>query len=77
MLDFAKFLKSKRGQIIMSIIWGLGLAALFRKVCAGRNCIVYKAPNPQQIINNVYQHDSKCYRYTPETTKCSNDPVAI
>ena len=39
-----KILKSKHGKIIISIIWGLGLAALFRKVCEGRNCIVIKGP---------------------------------
>ena len=30
------FLNSKNGRILISIVWGLGLAALFRKVCKGR-----------------------------------------
>ena len=33
-----RFLKTKGGQIFISILWGLGLSALFRQVCLGRNC---------------------------------------
>ena len=36
-------LKTKTGIIIMSIVWGFGIACLFRKVCNNRNCIVYRA----------------------------------
>ena len=43
------FLSNDKGKIIISIIWGLGLAALFRKVCKGRNCIVIKGPKPQEL----------------------------
>ena len=36
--------KDSKGKIILSIIWGLGLAALFRKVCKGRDCIIINIP---------------------------------
>jgi len=39
---FDNMTKDKYGKIIISVIWGLGLAALFRRVCEGRNCIVIK-----------------------------------
>ena len=29
------------GKIVISIILGLGLSTLFRKVCKNRNCIVF------------------------------------
>ena len=32
------------GKVIISIIWGLGLATLFRKVCKGRKMSDYKRP---------------------------------
>ena len=36
------FLKSRRGQILISIIWGIGLAALFRRGCANNKCLIIK-----------------------------------
>ena len=74
-MGFDKLLKTRQGRIIISIIWGLGLACLFRIVCVGRNCIDYKAPDPKQIIQNIYSHNSKCYQYKIETTKCTNDII--
>ncbi len=75
MRNIIEKLKSREGIIILSIIWGLGLASIFRKVCIGRNCIVYRAPSPKKMINNVYLHDGKCYKYTTYTTKCTNDYI--
>ena len=64
-------LLSKEGRIVLSIVWGLGLATLFRKVCVGRSCIVIKAPNLKKIENNVYGFDGKCYKFNPEITRCN------
>ena len=68
-------LKTKTGVIMMSIIWGFGLACLFRKVCTGRQCIVYRAPNPEYMSDNIFSFDKKCYVYTPQTTKCNKNPI--
>ena len=38
-----KFLKTNAAKIAISILWGLGLACIFRTACKGRDCIVYKA----------------------------------
>ena len=67
------FLKSENGSIIVSIIWGLGLAALFRRVCNGRDCIIVKGPPPSRIKQHVYKYDNKCYRYLPYPAKCNKD----
>tara|TARA_B110000908_G_C10153582_1_gene402559 strand:+ start:723 stop:965 length:243 start_codon:yes stop_codon:yes gene_type:complete len=66
-------LENNKGKIIISIIWGLGLATLFRKVCKGRSCIVIKGPNPEDLNNKVYTHDNKCFKYKYESTICSKD----
>lgn len=63
-------LRSRNGRIIFSVIWGLGLACLFRKVCKGRGCIVYRAPSPQDIQEKTYKFDGKCYQYTPRPVSC-------
>ncbi len=73
--NFIKFAKTRRGRIIISILWGFGLACLFRKVCKDRNCIVYRAPDPNLIINNIYQHNGKCYEYKTENTQCTKNIV--
>ena len=68
-----KFLKTDTGKIVIGIIWGLGLACLFRQTCVGRKCIVYKAPNPTKVMSNVYSYNNKCYKYVTETTKCTDN----
>ena len=68
-----KILKNKYATILISVIWGLGLSALFRKICKGRNCIVIKAVNPRKVKNKIFKHDNQCYQYTPEIIKCDDD----
>ena len=64
------FLKNDIGRIIISIIWGFGLATLFRKICKGKKCIILKAPEPNQIKKNIYKFDNKCYKFKPINIKC-------
>lgn len=68
-----EFLDNKHGVIIISVVWGLGLATLFRKVCKGRNCIVIKAPDPEKIKNNIYNFENKCYKFYPEIASCKKN----
>ncbi len=67
---FSKLTSSREGIIILSIIWGLGLSALFRKVCKGRTCIVMRGPKPVEMHNKIYKFDNKCYKYTAANTQC-------
>jgi len=66
------FISSDHGRIIISVIWGLGLATLFRKACKGRNCIVIKSPNPKELKNKVYGFDGKCFKFNSYMTSCKN-----
>ena len=61
---------SNIGRIIISIVWGLGLSALFRKACNGRTCLIIKGPKPQQLENKVYGFNNKCYTYQPYSVTC-------
>jgi len=61
------------GQYIISFILGIGLASLFRKVCKDRNCLIFKAPQDfNEVSNNVYRHDGKCYSFNKQSVKCGN-----
>mgnify|MGYP001192526283 CR=1 FL=1 len=75
MKNFDDILNSSSGQIMISIIWGLGLAALFRKACVGRNCIVIKGPDPNTIQKKIFKYAGKCYKFTPYTTQCGKKNV--
>jgi len=66
-------LTSKYGKIVFSIIWGLGLAVLFKKTCEGKSCKIYKyvSPNIDEIKNKYYNYGTlDCYKYDPIITKC-------
>ena len=65
-----KLLNSETGSIIISVIWGLGLAALFSRACKGRYCIVYKSPHPSKIQNKTFKFEDKCYKYASTLAKC-------
>ena len=62
---------TKVGKIILSIIWGFGLSALFRKACKGRNCILIKGIDPNKIKDKVFQFEDKCYKYETSNVSCN------
>ena len=43
-MNFKRLINTSLGKIIISIMLGLGLATLFRKVCKDKNCITFKGP---------------------------------
>tara|TARA_B110000908_G_C10184096_1_gene417145 strand:+ start:1020 stop:1250 length:231 start_codon:yes stop_codon:yes gene_type:complete len=61
---------SPYAKIIISIIWGIGLAAIFRKVCKGRECIIITAPDVKEFETGVYGFDNKCYTFKSKVTTC-------
>ena len=65
-----KLLRDKFGSIVVSVILGLGLAALFRRACSGDGCIVVKPPDHKEVDEYVYNIDKSCYKYTPNVIPC-------
>ena len=69
-----KFLKNIEEKpflkIVISIIWGLGLAAIFRRACKGRNCIIIKSPDVKEFEQGIYDFDNKCYTFKSKVTNC-------
>ena len=47
-----RLIYSNIGKYIISILLGLGLSTLFRKVCNERNCMVFKASKRQGSVDN-------------------------
>jgi hypothetical protein len=63
-------MKNPAGRIIISLILGFGLAALFRQVCKGGECHVIKSPNLDEINKFFYKIEDDCYKYTPVAVNC-------
>jgi hypothetical protein len=70
-----KFFKNPYTKIILGILWGLGLACIFRCACDGRKCIIYKAPNPNDVKKNIYSYEEKCYKYETVNAECTDNAI--
>ena len=70
-----RLLNTDEGNVIISIIWGLGLAFLFfKQTCKGEHCIVYSAPPIIDMKRTIYAHKdnvNECYIYKPYTVNCN------
>jgi hypothetical protein len=70
-INLGKFVHTETGKIIMSILLGFGLASLFRTVCKGNNCILFRAPPLDDFNDKIYKNNGKCIKYVPVATKCT------
>jgi hypothetical protein len=70
---FSQILDDPIGRIIVSILLGLGLASIFRKVCTGKSCVIIHGPNPKDVSDYYYKVDEDCFKYTPYTTECKGE----
>jgi len=69
-MNFKRLLYTDLGRIFISIILGLGLATLFRKVCTDKSCLRFNGPIISDLEGKIYKHGDKCYKYTTNTDKC-------
>tara|TARA_Y100000590_G_scaffold459682_1_gene617342 strand:- start:266 stop:520 length:255 start_codon:yes stop_codon:yes gene_type:complete len=67
-----KFMETEAGVMIVSVVLGFGLATLFQRACKSRDCIIIKAPNPHDVMKNVYRNEDSCYMYKPHLVRCPN-----
>jgi hypothetical protein len=74
-----KFVHSHTGKILMSIILGIGLATFFRAVCKGRHCKIISSPPIEDIENQTYKFNDKCYTFERNLIDCkiNNKTVKI
>lgn len=69
-MNLQRLLHTELGQTFISILLGLGLASLFRKVCTDKNCIKFNGPVISNIEDKIFKHNDKCYKYESISTKC-------
>ena len=68
----SEFLQSNTGIIILSIIWGLGLATFFKKSCDSNDCrvIEFRGPTTKESSGFWNYGQKDCYRLKPVIVKC-------
>ena len=71
-MDFKRMLNTYLGQFLMSVILGLGLATMFRRVCDSKNCILFNGPVISEIDGKIYKFDEYCYKYELNAVKCNS-----
>ncbi len=71
-MNFARLLNSKIGQMLISIILGLGLATLFRKACTDGTCLQFNGPVISEVDGKTYQFGEYCYKYELFPVQCDN-----
>lgn len=47
-------------NFLVSIIFGLGLSTLFRKVCNGNECLVIRV---DKVENKIFRINGKCFKF--------------
>jgi hypothetical protein len=71
-MNIKRMLNTSLGQFFISVLLGLGLATLFRKVCTEKNCMRFQGPILSEVEGKIYKHGEKCYTYSVEPTKCDS-----
>ena len=70
-MNFKRLIYSNIGRMVISILLGLGLASLFRRVCRDKSCIKFNGPIISMENDKIYKFNEKCYKYTYEPNKCN------
>jgi hypothetical protein len=71
-MHLQRLLNTETGRVFISILLGLGLATLFRKVCNDKNCITFNGPIISEVDGKIFKHGEGCYQYSMTPTKCDN-----
>lgn len=71
-MNISKVFDNRVGVVFISILLGLGVAALFRTVCKDGKCIVITGPPVEETKNFYYKIDDKCFKYTPVASECTD-----
>jgi len=76
-MNFKRLLNTELGIFFISVLLGIGLATLFRKVCEGKNCIHFNGPVISEIDGKTYKYGENCYKYKLEATSCNPNKQTV
>ncbi len=55
---------------VVSFLIGFGIAAMFRPMCRGSDCLVLHGPPVKDVVDKVYQMGERCVEFTTEVVDC-------
>ena len=61
----------------MSLLLGIGLATFFRAACKGKQCRIIEAPPMEEINDQTYRFDDKCYKIEKNAVKCDTKKTTV
>jgi hypothetical protein len=76
-MNFKRLLNTPIGVTFISILLGLGLATLFRKVCKDKDCIIFNGPVITDFVGKTFKHGEKCYNYSVHPTTCDRNKKIV
>jgi hypothetical protein len=72
-MDYWKYMENPWLAAFLSFLIGFGIAAMFRPLCKGPECLVLHGPPVRDVIDKVYQMGEKCVEFTTEVMDCPKD----
>jgi hypothetical protein len=70
MFNLVELLNIPGFSTLISLILGFGLAAMFRPLCKGAECVILRGPPVGEIRGAVYQYGSKCVEFDAKPVEC-------
>ena len=76
-MNIKRLTNTPMGQVLLSIILGLGLATMFRQVCEGKNCLIFNGPVINEIDGKIYKFGEYCHKYVLNPVSCNKTKKII
>jgi len=76
-MDLETWVKQKNVGVLISCVIGFGLAALFRPMCKGPDCVILRGPPVSQLREAVFQIGAKCHEFKAKATECPKDKTPV
>jgi hypothetical protein len=70
MFNFMEIIDKPGFATLISLILGFGIAAIFRPLCKGPDCLVIRGPPVNEIRGAVYQFGTKCVEFDAKPVEC-------
>jgi hypothetical protein len=76
-MSYWKYLENPWVAAVLSFLIGFGIAAMFRPVCQGADCLVVHGPPVKDVIHKVYQMGEKCVEFSTEVVECPREGSGV
>lgn len=70
MVDWLSVMDKPIVATVISALIGFGIAAMFRPLCKGPECVILRGPPVNDVRNAVYQFGSKCIEFQTKPIQC-------